>query len=39
VLSDDELNAFLVNPKACTRQAKLEHIIMVLLLTGEEPAG
>ena len=33
-LSDDELKAFLANPRACTRQAKLEHIIMVLLLTG-----
>jgi integrase len=34
VLSDEELKTFLGNPKACTRQAKLEHIIMALLLTG-----
>ncbi|HZT04580.1 MAG TPA: tyrosine-type recombinase/integrase [Steroidobacteraceae bacterium] len=33
-LDDDELKAFLADPRACTRQAKLEHIIMILLLTG-----
>lgn len=35
VLSDDELKAFLVDPKACVRgREKLWRLIMVLLLTG-----
>lgn len=33
-LSDDEIKAFLRDPKACTRQEKLQRIILVLLLTG-----
>ena len=35
VLSDQELTAFLANPKACTRFARLTHVIMLLLLTGQ----
>lgn len=34
VLSDDELKAFLKDPKACTRQSKLMHAILILLFTG-----
>ena len=34
VLSDDELRTFLDDPEACTRQEKLTHVIMILLLTG-----
>ena len=34
VLSDDELRNFLGDPEACTRQEKLTHVIMILLLTG-----
>ena len=35
VLSDAELKAFLRDPQACTRYERLEHVIMVLLLTGQ----
>jgi integrase len=34
-LSDDELRAFLRDPRACTRYERLEHVILVLLLTGQ----
>ena len=34
VLTDDELRTFLGDPEACTRQEKLTHVIMILLLTG-----
>ncbi len=35
VLSDDELRAFFADPIACTRHAKLAHVVTVLLLTGQ----
>jgi len=35
VLSDQELAAFLSDPKACTRFARLAHVITLLLLTGQ----
>lgn len=35
VLTDDELKAFLKDPRACTRFDRLEHVILVLLLTGQ----
>ncbi len=34
-LSDAELTAYLANPRACTRFERLEHVILVLLLTGQ----
>lgn len=34
-LSDEELRAFLGNPLACTRYARLAHVIKVLLFTGQ----
>ena len=34
MLSDDELRTFQRDPEACTRQEKLTHVIMILLLTG-----
>ncbi|EQD32030.1 phage integrase family protein, partial [mine drainage metagenome] len=34
VLSDEELRIFLGDPEACTRQEKLTHVIMILLLSG-----
>jgi len=34
-LADEELTAFLKNPKACTRFARLAHVMLVLLLTGQ----
>lgn len=33
-LSDEELAAYLADPLACTRQARLSHVITVLLLTA-----
>jgi integrase len=35
VLTDDELQAFLTDPEACTRLPKLAHAMTVLLLTGQ----
>jgi integrase len=35
VLRDDELKAFLADPKACTRFDRLSHVITLLLLTGQ----
>ncbi len=35
ILTDEELGAFLANPRACTRYERLEHVITVLLLTGQ----
>ncbi len=34
-LTDDELRAFLADPRAATRFERLEHVIMLLLLTGQ----
>jgi integrase len=34
-LSDKELAAFLKDPRACTRFERLEHVILILLLTGQ----
>lgn len=34
-LSDDELQAFLADPQACCRYARLQHVITVLLATGQ----
>jgi integrase len=34
-LTDDELRAFLRDPKAATRYARLSHAIVLLLLTGQ----
>ncbi len=35
VLTDAELATFLKDPTACTRFERLEHVIMLLLLTGQ----
>jgi len=35
VLSDDELSVYLKDPLACTRYARLAHVITILLLTGQ----
>jgi len=35
VLSDEELQAFLADPKKCTRFDRLAHVMLVLLLTGQ----
>jgi integrase len=35
VLSDAELKAFLADPRGCTRFERLEHVIMILLLTAQ----
>jgi integrase len=35
VLSDDELKVFLKDPRACTRFERLEHVLLILLLTGQ----
>jgi len=35
VLTDEELQAFLKDPIACTRQSRLSHVIQILLLTGQ----
>lgn len=35
VLTDEELQTFLADPKACTRFDRLSHVIMLLLLTGQ----
>lgn len=35
VLTEHELQTFLVDPKACTRYERLSHVIMLLLLTGQ----
>ncbi len=35
VLSDDELRAFLADPKACTRFERLARVVTLLLLTGQ----
>jgi integrase len=35
VLTDEELKAFLADPRACTRYERLSHVITVLLLTGQ----
>lgn len=35
VLTDEELAAFLRDPRACTRYERLEHVILLLLLTGQ----
>lgn len=35
VLSDDELKAYLADPRACTRYERLSHVITLLLLTGQ----
>ena len=34
-LSDDELKAFLIDPKGATRYERLAHVIKILLLTGQ----
>ena len=34
-LTDEELRAFLTDPLACTRYARLSHVMLVLLLTGQ----
>jgi len=34
-LSEDELRAYLKNPKACTRYERLAHVVTLLLLTGQ----
>jgi integrase len=34
-LTDDELHAYLKDPKACTRYERLAHVITLLLLTGQ----
>ena len=34
-LSDEELKAYLADPRACTRYERLEHVINILLLTGQ----
>ncbi len=34
-LSDSELQAFLRDTRACTRFERLEHVILILLLTGQ----
>lgn len=34
-LSDDELRAFLADPRAATRFERLEHVILLLLMTGQ----
>ena len=35
VLTDEELKAFLSDPRACTRFERLSHVITLLLLTGQ----
>ncbi|MHB8816246.1 MAG: tyrosine-type recombinase/integrase [Steroidobacteraceae bacterium] len=35
ILTDEELGAFLTDPRPCTRYERLEHVITVLLLTGQ----
>ena len=35
ILTDEELQAFLADPKACTRYERLAHAMLVLLLTGQ----
>jgi integrase len=35
VLTDDELKAFLADPRKCTRFERLAHVVHVLLLTGQ----
>jgi len=35
VLTDEELQAFLADPKKCTRFDRLAHVMQVLLLTGQ----
>lgn len=35
ILTDDELRAFLTDPRACTRYERLSHVITLLLLTGQ----
>lgn len=34
-LGDEELKAYLADPRACTRYERLEHVINLLLLTGQ----
>ncbi|HEX5461075.1 MAG TPA: tyrosine-type recombinase/integrase [Steroidobacteraceae bacterium] len=34
-LAEDELRAYLTDPRACTRYERLEHVINILLLTGQ----
>ena len=38
ILADAELQAFLADPKACTRYERLAHVLLVLLLTGQRRA-
>lgn len=35
VLTDEELKSYLADPRACTRYERLEHVITLLLLTGQ----
>lgn len=35
ILTDEELKAFLADPKDCTRYERLAHVMLVLLLTGQ----
>ncbi len=34
-LNDAELTAYLADPRACTRFERLEHVVLILLLTGQ----
>ena len=34
-LTDEEIAIFLADPRACTRFERLEHVILILLLTGQ----
>jgi integrase len=35
ILTDDELRIFLTDPRAATRFERLEHVMLILLLTGQ----